>query len=100
MHSTRRAASENLALETAHPSPVRVDLDATTSWFVLAWDAFKAPVFRYDEALRLAAPSAPTSRDSLIGRLAKRKARTSICGTAPARGQGRAWTGRRLARHD
>ena len=30
------------------------DLDAVTAFFVLAWDAFKAPVFAYDEALRLA----------------------------------------------
>ena len=30
------------------------DLDAPTAFFVLAWDAFKAPVFAYDEALRLA----------------------------------------------
>lgn len=30
------------------------DLDALTEWFVLAWDAFKAPEFPYDEALRLA----------------------------------------------
>ena len=30
------------------------DLDPTTAFFVLAWDAFKAPIFSYDEALRLA----------------------------------------------
>ena len=30
------------------------DLDAPTAFFVLAWDAFKAPIFAYDEALRLA----------------------------------------------
>jgi len=30
------------------------DLDPLTEWFVLAWDAFKAPQFPYDEALRLA----------------------------------------------
>lgn len=29
-------------------------LDPLTEWFVLAWDAFKAPQFPYDEALRLA----------------------------------------------
>ena len=27
------------------------DLDPATAFFVLAWDAFKAPVFSYDEAL-------------------------------------------------
>jgi hypothetical protein len=30
------------------------ELDPLTSWFVLAWDAFRAPVFTFDEALRLA----------------------------------------------
>ena len=30
------------------------DLDPLTAFFVLAWDAFRAPVFAYDEALRLA----------------------------------------------
>ena len=29
------------------------DLDPATAFFVLAWDAFKAPKFSYDEALRL-----------------------------------------------
>ena len=32
----------------------KADLDPLTSWFVLAWDAFKAPKFSYDEGLRLA----------------------------------------------
>jgi adenine-specific DNA methylase len=31
-----------------------VDLDPLTEWFILAWDAFRAPAFPYDEALRLA----------------------------------------------
>jgi putative DNA methylase len=30
------------------------ELDPLTSFFVLAWDAFRAPIFPYDEALRLA----------------------------------------------
>ena len=30
------------------------DLDPATAFFVLAWDAFRAPVFPYDEGLRLA----------------------------------------------
>ncbi len=30
------------------------DLDAVTAFFVLAWDAFKAPKFAYDEGLKLA----------------------------------------------
>ncbi len=32
----------------------KAELDPLTEWFVLAWDAFKAPEFPYDEALRLA----------------------------------------------
>lgn len=32
----------------------RGELDPLTSFFVLAWDSFRAPVFPYDEALRLA----------------------------------------------
>ncbi len=32
----------------------RGELDPVTSFFVLAWDSFRAPVFPYDEALRLA----------------------------------------------
>ena len=31
-----------------------VDLDPATAFIVLAWDTFRAPVFDYDEALRLA----------------------------------------------
>ena len=30
------------------------DLDAVTACFVLAWNTFRAPVFDYDEARRLA----------------------------------------------
>ena len=30
------------------------DLDPPTAFFVLAWDAFRAPTFSYDEALKLA----------------------------------------------
>ena len=41
-------------LEQLGQRQARADLDPLTSFFVLAWDAFKAPVFPYDEALRLA----------------------------------------------
>ena len=47
----------------------RADLDPTTSWFVLAWDAFKAPVFSYDEGLRLARAVGADLEGQLIGRL-------------------------------
>jgi len=40
---------EQLLRTTRH-----TELDPLTEWFVLAWDAFRAPQFPYDEALRLA----------------------------------------------
>ena len=49
------------------------DLDPATAFFVLAWDAFRAPVFPYDEALRLAhAVGVDPDRD-IVGRLAEKK---------------------------
>jgi len=49
------------------------DMDPITAWFVLAWDAFKAATFPYDEGLRLArAVGADLERD-IIGHLAKKK---------------------------
>ena len=49
------------------------DLDPPTAFFVLAWDAFGAPVFPYDEALRLArAVGVDLDRD-IVGRLAQKK---------------------------
>ena len=41
-------------LEQLTRKKANADLDAVTAFFVLAWDAFRAPVFAYDEALRLA----------------------------------------------
>ncbi|WP_234942435.1 DUF1156 domain-containing protein (plasmid) [Sinorhizobium medicae] len=51
----------------------RGDLDATTSWFVLAWDAFKAPVFSYDEGLRLARAVGADLDGELIGKVCEKK---------------------------
>ena len=48
-------------------------LDPPTSFFVLAWDAFRAPAFSYDEALRLArAVGVDLDRD-IVERLAEKK---------------------------
>ncbi|MGH1591132.1 hypothetical protein ACRBEV_25610 [Methylobacterium phyllosphaerae] len=55
------------------------DLDPATSWFVLAWDAFKAPVFAYDEALRLAR-AVGIDLDSLVGRLCEKGFRSPDLG--------------------
>ena len=49
-----RREVKNWRLEQLTHRKAKGDLDAVTAFFVLAWDAFKAPVFAYDEALRLA----------------------------------------------
>ena len=49
------------------------DLDPATAFFVLAWDAFKAPIFSYDEALRLARAVGVDLDGDIIGRLAEKK---------------------------
>ena len=41
-------------LEQLTHKKAKEDLDPVTAFFVLAWDAFRAPIFAYDEALRLA----------------------------------------------
>ena len=46
------------------------DLDPTTAFFVLAWDTFRAPIFDYDEALRLARAVGIDLDRELTGRLA------------------------------
>ena len=49
------------------------DLDPATSFFVLAWDAFKAPAFPYDEALKLARAVGVDLEGRVVGRLAAKK---------------------------
>ena len=49
------------------------DLDPTTAFFVLAWDAFRAPVFSYDEALRLARAVGADLDGDIVGRLAGKR---------------------------
>jgi len=49
------------------------DLDPATAFFVLAWDAFKAPVFSYDEGLRLARAVGVDLDNDVVGRLAEKK---------------------------
>jgi putative DNA methylase len=51
----------------------RAELDPVTSFFVLAWDAFRAPVFPYDEALRLARAVGADLDKEIIGRIAEKK---------------------------
>jgi hypothetical protein len=44
-----------------------------TSFFVLAWDAFRAPVFPYDEALRLARAIGVDLDTQVVGVLCEKK---------------------------
>lgn len=50
------------------------NLDPLTSFFVLAWDVFKAPTFLYDEALHLARAIGVDLDKEVIGRLVDKKA--------------------------
>lgn len=52
----------------------RSDMDGPTAFYVLAWDAFKAVSFPYDEALRLARAVGVDLDEQIVGRLAEKKA--------------------------
>jgi adenine-specific DNA methylase len=60
-------------LEQLTHSKIREELDPATSWFVLAWDAFRAPKVAYDEALVLARAVGVEMDAQIIGRLAEKK---------------------------
>jgi len=60
-------------LEQLTHRKARTDMDPVTAWFVLAWDAFAAPVFPYDEALRLARAVGVDLEKDIVGRLAIKK---------------------------
>jgi adenine-specific DNA methylase len=51
----------------------KTDLDPMTEWFVLAWDAFEAPEFPYDEALRLARVVGVNLDSDIVKRIAEKK---------------------------
>ena len=48
------------------------DMDARTAFFVLAWDAFRAPRFPYDEALKLARAVGVDLDKDVVGRTARK----------------------------
>lgn len=52
----------------------QADMDGPTAFYVLAWDAFKALSFPYDEALRLSRAVGVDLDTQVIGRLAEKKA--------------------------
>ena len=56
----------------------QADLNAPTAFFVLAWDAFRAPVFSYDEALRLVCAVGVDLEQEIVNRLAEKKARNPV----------------------
>jgi adenine-specific DNA methylase len=60
-------------LEQLTHKKAQAELDGRTSWFVLAWDAFQAPVFPYDEALRLARAVGVDLDADIVGQLAEKK---------------------------
>ena len=60
-------------LEQLTHKKAQIELDARTAWFVLAWDAFEAPVFPYDEALRLARAVGADLDADLVGSLCEKK---------------------------
>jgi putative DNA methylase len=56
----------------------RSDLDSLTEWFTLAWDAFQAPQFPYDEALRLARVVGVDLDRDIINHVAEKRASNVI----------------------
>lgn len=52
----------------------RTQRDPLTKWFVLAWDAFQAPLFPYGEALRLAQVVGLDLDKDVVGVLTEKKA--------------------------
>lgn len=60
-------------LEQLTHMKANTEVDPLTSWFVLAWDAFKALVFPYDEALRLARAVGVDLDTQVVGVLTEKK---------------------------
>jgi putative DNA methylase len=72
LHAARREV-KSWRLEQLTHKRARTELDPRTSWFVLAWDAFQAPTFPYDEALRLARAVGVDLDTDIVGSLAEKK---------------------------
>jgi adenine-specific DNA methylase len=72
LNAARREV-KNWRLDQLTHKRTRTELDPRTSWFVLAWDAFQAPVFPYDEALRLARAVGVDLDKDIVGSLATKK---------------------------
>ena len=61
------------------------DLDPVTAFFVLAWDAFKAPKFAYDEGLKLARAIGLNLETDVVRRLAAKSGQNLVLWDAPHR---------------
>ena len=72
LHVARREV-KRWRLEQLTHLKANTDLDPVTAFLVLAWDAFKAPKFSYDEALMLARAVGVDVESDVIGRIAEKK---------------------------
>jgi putative DNA methylase len=52
---------------------MQAEMDPVTAFFILAWDAFRAAIFPYDEALRLARAVGVDLDREIMGRLGEKK---------------------------
>ena len=80
-----RGEVKNWRLSQLAHAKRNVELDNLTSWFVLAWDAFGAPVFPYDEANKLAKVCGVDMERDVIGKLAEKKASDVVLWDSVAR---------------
>jgi hypothetical protein len=64
----------------------QTELDKLTEWFVLAWDAFEAPEFPYDEGLRLARVVGVDLDGDIVGHIAEKKASNLVLWDSAKRG--------------
>ena len=71
--TTARREVKNWRMEQLAGTNRQAELDPLTEWFVLAWDAFKAPQFPYDEALRLARVVGLDVDNDIVGKVAEKK---------------------------
>ena len=72
LNAARREV-KNWRLEQLTGLRGQADLDPLTSFFVLAWDTFRAPAFPYDEALSLARAVGVDLEAQVVGVLAEKK---------------------------
>ena len=72
LDAARREVQRYRLQQIAHPK-ANADLDPATAFVVFAWDAFRAPLFPYDEGLHLARSVGVDLDGEVVGRLAEKK---------------------------